>query len=576
MATSQLMRNEAQSINKNWAQIFPNEQVTEQKSCLFVKKLLAVAISNIAYLRAIFPEHAFGDKCLEDLNLKILRDESSCPGACKVIKWVKGCFDALDKKYLKLLVLGIYADANKPESMIESYSFRFSYHSDGEVDIYRNNKKISSAYSADATKSATIRLLRTLVILTNTLTSLPENVMLTMKLYYYDDVTPADYEPPGFKATTDSEILFDKETTKIAIGEVDTPFHSVKVRVKTSKDQFTMEEDGIEEEKQMEKSEDVLTVVDERLHQEDTEFKSQDTDFDVNMFDNKSTSLGQAKPDTKGDTSNNFTKPEINEDEFSVRCPCGCNEDDGLMIMCSKCKFWQHGICFLITDDSKAPLDHICDVCAQHFPNLEPTDPNLSGLTAIAVQGTCLWRRALMACTEFKRIVAPSLAKRLGIETTVAQGLINRLEKEGFISSAVRGKKLGKVVDKDKITKEGIPTYLKTPKSWKKNISCEVEMSYDPDKALSKNSKGKQPEQQVDALIDITNKMDISGRSKRKSATSLQNEKNNQSTQENKGRRGKKRALSKENNIEFEVAHSQEHETARKKKVSTVCKDLVV
>ena len=48
-----------------WAQIFPNEQVTEQKSCLFVKKLLAVAVSNITYLRAIFPEHAFGDKCLE-------------------------------------------------------------------------------------------------------------------------------------------------------------------------------------------------------------------------------------------------------------------------------------------------------------------------------------------------------------------------------------------------------------------------------------------------------------------------------------------------------------------------------
>ncbi|CAL1545182.1 unnamed protein product, partial [Lymnaea stagnalis] len=82
-----------------WESIFPNEQLTEQKSALFVKKLLAVAISNITYLRAIFPEHAFGDKCLEDLNLKILRDESSCPGACQVIKWVKGCFDALEKKY---------------------------------------------------------------------------------------------------------------------------------------------------------------------------------------------------------------------------------------------------------------------------------------------------------------------------------------------------------------------------------------------------------------------------------------------------------------------------------------------
>ena len=37
-----------------------------------------------------------------DLNLKILRDDSACPGACQVIKWVKGCFDALDKKYVSM------------------------------------------------------------------------------------------------------------------------------------------------------------------------------------------------------------------------------------------------------------------------------------------------------------------------------------------------------------------------------------------------------------------------------------------------------------------------------------------
>ena len=55
-----------------------------------------------------------------DLNLKILRDDSACPGACQVIKWfdlffiqylcnpfsvfscrVKGCFDALDRKYVR-------------------------------------------------------------------------------------------------------------------------------------------------------------------------------------------------------------------------------------------------------------------------------------------------------------------------------------------------------------------------------------------------------------------------------------------------------------------------------------------
>lgn len=48
-----------------WAQVFPTEQLSETKSALFVKKLLAISVSNITYLRAIFPEHAFGDRALE-------------------------------------------------------------------------------------------------------------------------------------------------------------------------------------------------------------------------------------------------------------------------------------------------------------------------------------------------------------------------------------------------------------------------------------------------------------------------------------------------------------------------------
>lgn len=109
MSTATAIR---QGKTSTWSSMFPNEQITEQQSTLFVKKLLAVAVSNITYLRAMFPEQAFGDRSLEELNLKILRDDSSCPGACQVIKWMKGCFDALDKKYLERLIIGIYTNPN--------------------------------------------------------------------------------------------------------------------------------------------------------------------------------------------------------------------------------------------------------------------------------------------------------------------------------------------------------------------------------------------------------------------------------------------------------------------------------
>ena len=53
-----------------------------------------------------------------------------------------------------------------------------------------------------------------------------------------------------------------------------------------------------------------------------------------------------------------------------------------------------------------------------------------------------MWRRALTACLGLTRVLAPVLAKRLGTEMTVAQGLMNRLDKEGFLKTAGKGKKL--------------------------------------------------------------------------------------------------------------------------------------
>ena len=56
-------------------------------------------------------------------------------------------------------------------------------------------------------------------------------------------------------------------------------------------------------------------------------------------------------------------------------------------------------------------------------------------------QATCLWRRAILACGEMNRLFTPSFARRLGVEMTVAQGLVNRLEKEGYVRVPARGKK---------------------------------------------------------------------------------------------------------------------------------------
>lgn len=107
---------------------------TEQKSLNYMKRLTAVAISNILYLRNAFPEDCYGHRKLDSLKLRILTEKCGTQTAKHIVQWVKGSFDAMEKKYLKQLTLGIYADPEDPNELLEAYSFRFSYETN-KVDI---------------------------------------------------------------------------------------------------------------------------------------------------------------------------------------------------------------------------------------------------------------------------------------------------------------------------------------------------------------------------------------------------------------------------------------------------------
>ncbi|KAG7271645.1 hypothetical protein CRUP_033969 [Coryphaenoides rupestris] len=140
---------------------------TEQQSLVLVKKLLAIAVSSITYLRGLFPDEAYGTN--------------------------------------------------------------------------NNNKKNTGssstvAHMADgSTKKASILLVRKLYMLMQNLGSLPDNVCISMNLTYYDEVTPQDYQPPGFKEGGSDIMVFEKEPVKLCIGEVVTPFHTLSVDITTER-----------------------------------------------------------------------------------------------------------------------------------------------------------------------------------------------------------------------------------------------------------------------------------------------------------------------------------------------------
>ncbi|XP_026229424.1 zebrafish testis-expressed 38 [Anabas testudineus] len=231
MAAGKMCIRKNKEETAEWTGLFLNNLKTKQESLVFVKRMMAVAVSSITYLRGIFPEDAYRSRYLEDLCIKVLREDCSSPGPSKIVKWMMGCFDALEKQYLQIVFIGVYTNPDQPNCIIESYQFKFKYTEKGpEMDILRNND-IEMQVTLEDTKRASVLLIRKLFLLMQNLDDLPNNVYLTMKLYYYDDITPADYQPPGFKEGECDTLWFEGMAVHFKVGEVHTAFHSLRVRV---------------------------------------------------------------------------------------------------------------------------------------------------------------------------------------------------------------------------------------------------------------------------------------------------------------------------------------------------------
>ncbi|NWV63313.1 HORM2 protein, partial [Malurus elegans] len=211
--------------------LFPEIITTEQQSLVLVKRLLAISVSCITYMRGLFPESSYGTRYLDDLCLKILREDKSCLGSLQIVKWIQGCFDALEKQYVSVFFTFLNG------TLTELYQFKFKYKNKvPQMDISSNQTEFVTGLCSKDVKQASRRLLRTLYLLMQNLRPLPNDITLTMKLLYYNDVTPEDYQPPGFKEDTGSgDLLFGGDPVNLRVGSVSTDFHLMKVKVTTDK-----------------------------------------------------------------------------------------------------------------------------------------------------------------------------------------------------------------------------------------------------------------------------------------------------------------------------------------------------
>ena len=208
--------------NSNFAfQAMVGKVDTSSKSLKFVKKLITVNFSNILFVRGCFDEDDYAKKIYDGVPCRILKEKSKDPMAKKVASWLKGAFDALEKKYLRKVKMVIYVDPEQPEQAHEVYSIKVSY-PEGLPTLDVGQVEPSSVAT---------ELLKNVLGLTQGLEPPPKTAYVSFKLDYNED-TPEDYEPPGFEPHP-RDLILPEGTRSLRAGSVLTKFHSLAVKVQT-------------------------------------------------------------------------------------------------------------------------------------------------------------------------------------------------------------------------------------------------------------------------------------------------------------------------------------------------------
>ncbi|XP_068328010.1 meiosis-specific protein ASY1-like [Pyrus communis] len=243
------------------AQKVKEAEITEQDSLLLTRNLLRIAIFNISYIRGLFPEKYFNDKSVPALEMKIKKLMPMDAESRRLIDWMeKGVYDALQKKYLKTLLFCVCETVEGP--MIEEYTFSFSYSNSESQEVSMNisrsgNKKEGGTFKCNSTaeitpnqmRSSACKMVRTLVQLMRTLDKMPEERTILMKLLYYDDVTPAEYEPPFFRSCSEEEArnAWAKNPLRMEVGNVNSKHLVLALKVKSILDPCEDENDDIQD-----------------------------------------------------------------------------------------------------------------------------------------------------------------------------------------------------------------------------------------------------------------------------------------------------------------------------------------
>uniref|UniRef100_A0A673IMQ0 HORMA domain-containing protein 1-like n=1 Tax=Sinocyclocheilus rhinocerous TaxID=307959 RepID=A0A673IMQ0_9TELE len=231
--------------------------------------------------------------------------------------------DALQRRYVSLCfcTLLYFRSFHLCLKVTECYQFKINYTEKGpQMDFESKNGQSLTKMACDNTQKSSMLLVRKLYMLMQNLGPLPDNICLNMKLFYYDEVTAQEYQPPGFKDDDNETLIFEREPVNLTMGEVVTPFHSLRMNVTT--EHGMMSETSVQQECMTKEK----VIIDAGIEYSETQENSQQAhrsskeDFDITnaKMDSLVNKTADLKVNARKTRSGRIFEPQISQLVFPL------------------------------------------------------------------------------------------------------------------------------------------------------------------------------------------------------------------------------------------------------------------
>lgn len=113
------------------------KEVTQTQSLAVMKNLVRASISEVCFLRNLFPEDCFKSASFGNTTVRALMPRESAPtgepgaiineDAARLVAWQDAAFEALALGYLRSIVFSIFSSEEDPadRKLLESYVYSF-------------------------------------------------------------------------------------------------------------------------------------------------------------------------------------------------------------------------------------------------------------------------------------------------------------------------------------------------------------------------------------------------------------------------------------------------------------------